>query len=459
MNLRECDWEGLPPPPEFATGKPRPTGKDKKDPAATPIAKSLGLPKGDLEPQVSQPHPFEPVTPEADSVPASSITPLPKGDSESQVPQPPSLECTTSEVDTVPASPTAQSPTISISTLSDFTADPSDDDSPIDPAAIIPHDTFYLEDGSVEVLCGNTLFRIHISTVSFHSSTLRRMFTQTSLASAESPNGCPRIVSSDTATDFATLLKMIYLPGYVMLPLRRRVALLIIAICRFPERNTVPDFTTFSSLLRITAKYELPAIRSQLLEIVRDAYPETFEGLDPSKPLGESIFGGPTPHPNEVLNLFVQQKLESALPMAYYMAARRGLDSLASRGLSQTATLAPETFQSAIRGLMKLREMELKETHRLILGQGTSRSCSQSKCPSRKTAGPRVSDAHQKVVDQITDSSQYGTKVLQVLSLDDICGNDCHGFCESCMAGWEAGHAEVRKKVWAALPDMFGLKC
>ena len=230
------------------------------------------------------------------------------------------------------------------------------------------------------------------------------------------------------------------------------------SICRFPERNKVPDFTTFSSLLRITAKYELTTIRSQLLEIVRDAYPETFEGLAPSKPLGESVFSGPTPHPNEVLNLFVQQNVVSALPMAYYMAARRGLDSLTSRGLPRSATLSLETFQSAIKGFTKLREVEFKETHWLIFGQEPSRPCSSLKCPSRKTAGPRVSDAHQKVVNQITDSSQSGTKVLQVLSLVDICGIDCHGFCESCVARWEAGHAGVRKKVWVALPDVFGLK-
>ena len=92
-------------------------------------------------------------------------------------------------------------------------------------------------------------------------------------------------------------------------------------IYRFPERNKVPDFATFSSLLRITAKYEMPTVQSQLSEIVRDAYPETFEGLAPSKQPGERVFGGSTPHPNEVPNLFVQQKLTSALPMAYYMAA------------------------------------------------------------------------------------------------------------------------------------------
>ncbi|KAF9649261.1 hypothetical protein BDM02DRAFT_3072812, partial [Thelephora ganbajun] len=119
-------------------------------------------------------------------------------------------------------------------------------------------ETFYLEDGNVEVLCGNTMFRVHTSILSFHSPALHRVFAQISLAMADSPNGCPRILSSDLAGDFATLLKVIYLPG-------------------FPAKNKVPDFTTFSSLLRITTKYEMPTVRSQLLEVVRDAYPETFE--------------------------------------------------------------------------------------------------------------------------------------------------------------------------------------
>jgi len=125
------------------------------------------------------------------------------------------------------------SPSISIVTLSDFTiadasddetpanatiSDTSDDELPIDSATVTRHETFYLEDGNLEVLCGNTLFRVTANILSFHSPTLRRMFAKTSLETAESPNGCPRILSSDTAADFTTLLKIIYLPGFVAPP-------------------------------------------------------------------------------------------------------------------------------------------------------------------------------------------------------------------------------------------------
>jgi len=203
-NLRERGWEGLPPPPVFTTGKPKPTPANQNDPTATPVATSLGLPNRDLEPQVPHPPPPEPVTAaETDIAPASPVTPA------------------------------TQSPSISIATLSDFTitdvsdeeppidpsiSDTSDDEFPVDPTAIVQHKTFYLEDGNVEALCGNALFRVHTTVLSFHSPTLRRMFAQTNLAAAESPNGCPRILSSDTTTDFVTLLKIVYLPGLVTLP-------------------------------------------------------------------------------------------------------------------------------------------------------------------------------------------------------------------------------------------------
>jgi len=220
----------------------------------------------------------------------------------------------------------------------------------------------------------------------------------------------------------------------------------------------VPDFATFSSLLRITTKYEFPAIRSQIFEAIREAYPEAFEGLDPSKTLGENVFSGPTPHPNAVLNLFVQQKLTSALPMAYYMAVRRGPDSLIDEWLPASARLPPKILQVAIKGLIALREMELRETHRLIQRSRGSRLCSRPDCPSHNPTCPAYSEAHQKIVDRVTDSVHSGTKLLQVLSLREFRGGNSLGFCEGCVEAWEVGHADVRKKAWAVLPDVFGLR-
>jgi hypothetical protein len=232
--------------------------------------------------------------------------------------------------------------------------------------------------------------------------------------------------------------------------------------CRFPEKTKTPDFATFSSLLRITAKYEMPAVRSQLLDAIRDAYPETFEGLSPSKPLGESVFSRPTPHPNVVLDLFVQQKLISALPMAYYMAAKRGVSSLMGRHLPRSSTLSPQILQSAIEGFVALREVELNETHRLVFEPKGPNPCSTLNCLSGTPTGPRTLEAYRKVFDHIVGSSQFGTRVLQVPKFYEDCGGKrqyvCPGTCSSCVERWESGHADLRKKAWAMLPVVFGLK-
>ena len=203
----------------------------------------------------------------------------------------------------------------------------------------------------------------------------------------------------------------------------------------------------------------MPNLQAQLLETIRDAYPENFEGLDSSKVLGENVFDAPKPHPNAVLNLFVQQKVTSALPMAYYMAARRGSDSLMDTRLPTSATLSGQMLRSAIRGLIALREMELKETHRIVFtikDASNGVGCSSTDCPSRSSK--RLSDEHQRTFDRITGPAVGGTRILQVLSASEFTEDMESKFCQLCADKMEVAHAEVRRKVWTALPGVFGLK-
>ena len=107
---------------------------------------------------------------------------------------------------------TLSSPALSISTMSDLT--------PTELGEIeqgqeqeASHDTFYFEDGNVEIVCGDSVFRVHSSVISFSSSKLREILSQSALLSSPTPEGRPRITISDNAEDFAMLLKMIYTPG------------------------------------------------------------------------------------------------------------------------------------------------------------------------------------------------------------------------------------------------------
>jgi hypothetical protein len=110
---------------------------------------------------------------------------------------------------------TPSSPTLSISTISDLT--PSELDEDIGEGngeqTFDHHESFYLEDGNVEIVCGHVLFRVHSPTISFSSPKLRDILSHSALLHAPMPEGCPRITVTDTAQDFAVLLKMIYTPG------------------------------------------------------------------------------------------------------------------------------------------------------------------------------------------------------------------------------------------------------
>ena len=106
------------------------------------------------------------------------------------------------------------SPTLSISTISDLT--PTELGEDIEHASeqmATRHDTFYFEDGNVEIMCGDTIFRVHSTTISFSSPKLRDILSQPAPLDAPTPGGCPRVTISDSAEDFAILLKMIYTPG------------------------------------------------------------------------------------------------------------------------------------------------------------------------------------------------------------------------------------------------------
>ena len=107
------------------------------------------------------------------------------------------------------------SPTLSISTVSDWTSTELGGDIGEGRVDQIPtrHKTFYFEDGNVEIVCGDTVFRVHSTTISFSSSKLREMLSPSTLLNAPKPEGCPRIVFADSAQDFGVLLKMIHKPG------------------------------------------------------------------------------------------------------------------------------------------------------------------------------------------------------------------------------------------------------
>ena len=112
----------------------------------------------------------------------------------------------------VPAG-TISSPTLTISTISDLT--PTELDEGIEGQPTVRHDTFYFEDGNVEIVCGDAVFRVHSTVISFSSPKLRDILSPSAILHAPTPEGRPRVTIPESAEDFGMLLKMIYTPGSV----------------------------------------------------------------------------------------------------------------------------------------------------------------------------------------------------------------------------------------------------
>ena len=111
------------------------------------------------------------------------------------------------------------SPTLSISTVSDLTPTELGEETEHGvERATNRHDTFYFEDGNAEIVCEDTIFRVHTTIISFSSPKLRDLLSPATLLSAPMPEGCPRIVLTDSADDFAAMLRVICMPGYVPPP-------------------------------------------------------------------------------------------------------------------------------------------------------------------------------------------------------------------------------------------------
>ena len=216
---------------------------------------------------------------------------------------------------------------------------------------------------------------------------------------------------------------------------------------RFPARNKIPEFTVFASLLRMTAKYGFSDIHEALVEDLKGAYPTKFEDFETAGVLGEDIFASPKPHPNAVLNLFLEQKIRFALPFAAYRAGLGGPSALSSE--KPSAVLPRPTLASIIHGMGVMRCVTI------YLAQATAYTwdfgvCPEWACVLNVDINPtkRRMEALEGIFDAILKRSH--DDMLSPLSLGNL-------LCAGCAGRLESIHRSCRKRlVWARLPNLLG---
>ena len=210
--------------------------------------------------------------------------------------------------------------------------------------------------------------------------------------------------------------------------------------CRFPHRHKTPDFTTFSSLLRMTTKYQLHEVRFQILLDLLLAYPTKLSEYEESSRLGEAVFGSPVPHPNSVLDLFVTCEVTFALPFAYYRASIAG-DPASSDTSAREVALPSHILGTVLRGQARLKVDEVQLARKVAFEDCTG----WGQCLRKSPAGRGL------IFDWI-----HPEEVTQggILERGDFQGS---GHCSQCSQAFQQELSKAKKDTWENLPSYFSL--
>ena len=196
----------------------------------------------------------------------------------------------------------------------------------------------------------------------------------------------------------------------------------------------------------MTTKYGFSEVREQLIRGFEAAYPTKWEAYQAASVLGEDVFGSPKPHPNAVLNLFLEQNVRFALPLATYRAALCGFPSLLNNGPGATLSRLP--LASAVYGMEMIRSEVSRLAHSVVCNMMV-REC-HSRCVVN--GGDNSPSRKMKELNKIYDAMVKGGNgdVLTTLSLGDI-------VCENCAEGPQRAHRLLCKAIWEKFPRIFGV--
>ena len=210
-------------------------------------------------------------------------------------------------------------------------------------------------------------------------------------------------------------------------------------------RNEIQNFTTFASLLRMTTKYGFPDIREALVEALKGAYPTKWEDFETAKVLGEDVFSSPEPHPNAVLNLFLEQRVKFALPFAAYRAGLGGPFALASE--KPGATLPRLTLASIIHGTGVMRRAMMYAMQTPVFTWDPE-VCDGGTCVMIFTPHTKQMETLKKIFGVIVKKSE--DDLLSPLSFENL-------LCVGCERPLVSAHRDCcRRLVWERLPNLIG---
>ncbi|KAI0080992.1 hypothetical protein K474DRAFT_53515 [Panus rudis PR-1116 ss-1] len=206
----------------------------------------------------------------------------------------------------------------------------------------------WFQDGTIIIVAGETKFRLHPGVLSRHSEVFKDMFNVPQPPEAQADptmeyiDNCPAVRVSESAEDMALLLSAMYDPG-----------------CSIYLMEHPMTCSVASTLLRLSAKYEVPRVHATVSKRFPLTFPESIEKL-PLEPFllksplvldGHSLF--------QAIRLMHEYDMKLALPAAFYYAAQLSYEKMLNGILDQSWRA------SDMQKCLEVREILLKADYQL----------------------------------------------------------------------------------------------
>ena len=197
----------------------------------------------------------------------------------------------------------------------------------------------------------------------------------------------------------------------------------------------------------MATKYGFSDVREGLVEDLKGAYPTKWEDFEAARVLGEDIFGSPKPHPNAVLNLFLEQNIKFALPFAAYRASIGGFSALIS---DEPGTALPcLTLAAIIHGREVTTGMTALAAHDIVYMRDLG-VCPDGSCVLN--AGIESAEGRREALKRVFHVMALKNKcdLLSPLQLGTL-------VCVNCANRLDKAHLVCRAGFfWNVLPSLFG---
>ncbi|KAJ7502392.1 hypothetical protein B0H11DRAFT_1712446 [Mycena galericulata] len=288
------------------------------------------------------------------------------------------------------------------------------------------YEEFWFHDGSIVLLVGSLMFRVHQTVLSTHSEVFAGLFIvpqpPPNTKGQEMIDGCHVVQLHDHPPDFVDLLKGIYHP------------------CHF---DTLPEelgdiLSWVSGMLRLSTKYMIVSLRHRCIAVLKAKFPSTF-------PDYTAMIS--SPHRKHYKSDDVMRAVLLAqgcnvleiLPYAFYCVARIGL----SRIVTETATdISWKEKAICLVGRERLRWAEMSLSHSFLFAFRPAPSCQTPQCAIAH--GPQK---EWRVLEAARAPNPL--KLFVRWQALNVCGE--------CIAYAQTQHQAGREEVWQHLPVIFEL--